>query len=254
MSEGLRHNGKIVIVTGAAIGNGQAIARQFGMEGANVIIADIADASETVEMTKKLDPPGTIESLITDITSEDQTKDLIAKIKSKHGKIDVLINNAGIYDEEPFDLLSFDDWKKVIDVNLNGLFLMTKAVVPLMKQSGFGRIINMSSNTIWLGTPYLVHYVTTKMGVVGFTRALASEVGKYGITVNALTVGLTATQRPAGASELHGNLLAHTMPAGSGFAAETPEDIAEIVSFLASEKSAMITGQALNVDGGVARH
>lgn len=254
MGNSLRHEKKVVIVTGAAIGNGQAIARQFAVEGANVIVVDIAEATETIELVNAVNPTGTIESMITDITSEEQVKKLVATIKDKYGRIDVLINNAGIYDEEPFELITYDDWKKVMDVNLNGLFLMTKAVLPLMKQNEFGRVINMSSNTIWLGTPYLVHYVTTKMGVIGFTRALASEVGKYGITVNALTVGLTATQRPSDLQPLRGNILSHLMPQQTAYQPETPEDIAEIVCFLTSQKAAMITGQALNVDGGVARH
>jgi NAD(P)-dependent dehydrogenase (short-subunit alcohol dehydrogenase family) len=166
----------------------------------------------------------------------------------------VLVNNAGLYDEEPFELLTLDAWKRVLDVNLTGLFLATKAVVPVMKQQKSGRIINLSSDTIWLGTPYLVHYVTSKMGVVGFTRALASEVGKYGITVNAITIGLTATQRPPGARLTQGNILEHLLPPQSIERAETPEDIANIVSFLASDASGIITGQTINVDGGVARH
>jgi NAD(P)-dependent dehydrogenase (short-subunit alcohol dehydrogenase family) len=123
-----------------------------------------------------------------------------------------------------------------------------------MKQQAFGRIINLSSDTIWLGTPYLVHYITSKMGVVGFTRALATEVGKYGVTVNAITLGLTATQRPPGTRLTQGNILSHVLPPQAIERAETPEDIARIVSFLASSASSIITGQTINVDGGVARH
>ena len=250
---GLRHEDKVVIVTGAAIGNGQAIARQFAREGAHVVIADIADAAETIAMIEHVKPKHQPRYIETDITKEEATKALAQIMRSDYQKIDVLVNNAGVYDEEPFELLSFADWKKVMGVNLDGLFLMTKAVLPSMKSQNFGRIINMSSNTIWLGTPYLVHYVASKMGVVGFTRALASEVAQYGITVNAITVGLTATQRPNGDDQPSGNILAHLYPSVA-YRPETPEDLAELVAFLASEKSAMITGQAINVDGGVARH
>lgn len=249
----LRHEDKVVIVTGAAIGNGQAIARQFAAEGARVVIADIADAGETLDMIAAVKPKHDPRYSTTDITKEEDTRELAASMRSDFGRIDVLVNNAGIYDEEPFELLNFDDWKRVMAVNLDGLFLMTKAALPSMKAQGFGRIINMSSNTIWLGTPYLVHYVASKMGVVGFTRALASEVAQYGITVNAITVGLTATQRPNGDQQPSGNILAHLYPSVA-YRPETPEDLAELVAFLASEKSAMITGQAINVDGGVARH
>ena len=250
---GLRHEDKVVIVTGAAIGNGQAIATQFAREGAHVVIADIADAGDTLAMIEHVNPKHAPRYIETDITKEEATRSLAQTMRSDYERIDVLVNNAGVYDEEPFELLTFSDWKKVMDVNLDGLFLMTKAVLPSMKSQGFGRIINMSSNTIWLGTPYLVHYVASKMGVVGFTRALASEVAQYGITVNAITVGLTATQRPNGDDQPSGNILAHLYPSVA-YRPETPEDLAELVAFLASEKSAMITGQAINVDGGVARH
>ena len=250
---GLRHEDKVVIVTGAAIGNGQAIAKQFAREGAHVVIADIADAAETLGMINSVGPKHPPRYIETDITKEEATKALAQTMRADYKRIDVLVNNAGVYDEEPFELLSFAEWKKVMGVNLDGLFLMTKAVLPSMKSQNFGRIINMSSNTIWLGTPYLVHYVASKMGVVGFTRALASEVAQYGITVNAITVGLTATQRPNGDDQPSGNILAHLYPSVA-YRPETPEDLAELVAFLASEKSAMITGQAINVDGGVARH
>jgi NAD(P)-dependent dehydrogenase (short-subunit alcohol dehydrogenase family) len=192
--------------------------------------------------------------LTVDVTSESATKEMARVVKEKFGRIDVLVNNAGVYDEEPFELLSLKAWKRVMDVNLTGLFLATKAVLPIMKEQKRGRIVNLSSDTIWLGTPYLVHYVTSKMGVVGFTRALATEVGKYGITVNAITIGLTATQRPPGTRLTQGNILSHLLPPQAIERAETPEDIAQIVSFLASDASSIITGQTINADGGVARH
>jgi len=241
-------------VTGAAIGNGQAFASEFAREGARVVLADLIEATETRE--RIMAHPGALEPrmLTVDVTSESATKEMARTVKEEFGRIDILINNAGIYDEEPFELLTLEAWKRVIDVNLTGLFLATKAVLPVMKQQAFGRIINLSSDTIWLGTPYLVHYVTSKMGVVGFTRALATEVGKYGVTVNAITLGLTATQRPPGTRLTQGNILAHVLPPQAIERAETPEDIARIVSFLASEASSIITGQTINVDGGVARH
>ena len=248
------HAGRVVIVTGAAIGNGQAFAAEFARLGAQVVLADVIEPRETVEKLRAV--PNTLEPLVleVDVTSEEKTREMAAAVKSRFGRIDVLVNNAGIYDEEPFELLTLEAWKRVLDVNLTGLFLTTKAVLPVMKRQGSGRIINLSSNTIWLGTPYLVHYVTSKMGVVGFTRALASEIGKYGITVNAITIGLTATQRPPGTRLTQGSILEHVLPPQAIERAETPEDIASIVSFLASDASGIITGQTINVDGGVARH
>ena len=253
MDTGL-HEGRVVIVTGAAIGNGRAFAAEFARAGAQVVLGDIVEPSETVEHLRGI--AGAKEPLVVDldVTSEASARAMAAQVKERFGRIDVLVNNAGVYDEEPFELLTLEAWKRVLDVNLTGLFLATKAVLPSMKQQGRGRIINLSSNTVWLGTPYLVHYVTSKMGVIGFTRALASEVGKYGITVNAITIGLTATQRPPGTRLTQGSMLEHLLPPQAIEHAETPEDIARIVSFLASDASTIITGQTLNVDGGVARH
>jgi NAD(P)-dependent dehydrogenase (short-subunit alcohol dehydrogenase family) len=248
------HEGRVVIVTGAAIGNGQAFAAEFARQGAQVVVADISDATETLDLVRAIEGAAEPLALTVDVTSESSTRQMASDVRARFGRIDVLVNNAGIYDEEPFELLSLESWKQVMDVNLNGLFLATKAVLPVMKSQGEGRIINLSSDTIWLGTPYLVHYVTSKMGVVGFTRALASEVGKYGITVNAITIGLTATQRPAGTRLTQGNILEHLLPPQAIEKPETPQDIANVVSFLASDASAIITGQTINVDGGVARH
>ncbi len=251
---GREHAGRVAIVTGAAIGNGQAFAEELARRGAQVVIADINEADETAAKISAIE--GALEPmrLIVDVTSEESTKQMAASVREKFGRIDILVNNAGIYEEEPFELLSLEAWKSVMDVNLTGMFLTCKAVLPSMKQNGFGRIINLSSDTVWLGTPYLVHYVTSKMGVIGFTRALASEVGKYGVTVNAITIGLTATQRPPGARYTQGNILEHLLPPQAIERAEMPEDIAAIVSFLASDASGIITGQTINADGGVTRH
>src|SRR6266480_517404 len=200
-----RHSGKVAIITGAAIGNGRACAELLASEGAQVIIADLDEAKETIAAIDAIPAAKKGLSIQTDITDEKKVSKLIAKVKDEFGRIDILINNAGLYEEEPFDLLTFESWKQMLEINLHGLFLMSKAVLPPMKAHNFGRIINMSSNTIWLGMPYLVHYTTSKMGIIGFTRALASEVGQFGVTVNAITVGLTATQRPPGSRLTQGN-------------------------------------------------
>jgi NAD(P)-dependent dehydrogenase (short-subunit alcohol dehydrogenase family) len=242
---------KVAIVTGAAVGNGQAFCQRLASDGARIMIADIADASEAIEKVREIG--GEIEAVHVDVTSEEQTQKMVRKTMERFGRIDILVNNVGLYHEEPFELISFDEWKRMLSVNLDSLFLTTKAVLPVMKGQGFGRIIALSSDTIWLGTPYLVHYITSKMGVIGFVRSLASEVGKYGITVNAVTVGLTATQRPP-SEKLVGSILEHLLPQQAVQRADEPEDIAEVVAFLASPESSIITGQTINVDGGVARH
>jgi len=242
---------RVAIVTGAAVGNGQAFCQRLALEGARIMIADIADASEAIERVREIG--GEIEAVRVDATDEKQTQKMVRKTIERFGRVDVLVNNVGFYHEEPFELISYDEWKRMLSVNLDSLFLTTKAVLPAMKAQGFGRIIALSSDTIWLGTPYLVHYITSKMGVIGFVRSLASEVGKYGITVNAITVGLTATQRPAN-EKLVGSILEHLLPQQAVQRADEPEDIAGVVAFLASPESSIITGQTINVDGGVARH
>lgn len=204
-----RLNDKVAIVTGAAVGNGQAFCRRLAEEGARIMIADIADASEAMEGVQKIG--GEIAAARVDVTNEDQVRKMVKKTIDKYGRVDILVNNVGLYHEEPFELISYDDWKRMLSVNLDSLFLTTKHVLPSMKENGFGRIIALSSDTVWLGTPYLVHYVTSKMGVIGFVRSLASEVGRYGITVNAVTVGLTATQRPPN-EKLVGSILQHLLP------------------------------------------
>ena len=242
---------KVALVTGAALGNGRAFCERLAEEGATIVIADIADASETVAAVKLITEK--VYSYQGDLTNQDEVESIVRKVVQECGRIDILIHNIGIYEEEPFELLSYEQWKKMLHVSLNSLFLTTHAVIPIMKQNNFGRIITLSSDIVWLGTPYLTHYATAKMGIIGFTRSLASEVGKYGITANAITVGLTATQRTTN-SPLSSSILQHILPNQIVHRADEPHDIANVVAFLALPASGIITGQTINVDGGVARH
>jgi len=242
---------RVAIVTGAAVGNGRAFCERLAEEGAKIIIADIADASETVELVRQAG--GEAFAVNVDCTNPDDVRRLVRIALEQYGRIDILVHNVGMYDEEPFELISYEQWKRMLDVNLNSLFLTVQEVLPVMKEAGFGRIITLSSNTVWLGTPYLAHYAAAKMGVIGFTRSLASEIGRYGITINAVTVGLTATQRPANANQ-SSTILQHILPMQAVHRADEPEDIANVVAFLALPASGIITGQTLNVDGGAARH
>ncbi|TAE21615.1 MAG: SDR family oxidoreductase [Candidatus Kapaibacterium sp.] len=246
--------GRVAIVTGAAIGNGRAFCERLAEEGATIVIADIADASETQQALEALG--ATVLSVKVDATKPADTQRMAEEVMKAFGRIDILVHNVGKYEEEPFELLSFEQWKDMLSLNLDSLFLSVKAVLPAMKEGGFGRIIALSSDTVWLGTPYLTHYVTSKMGVIGFVRSLSSEVGKYGITANAVTVGLTAIQRPESqqSGRVSSSILEHILPSQSIQRADEPEDIANVVAFLALPASGIINGQAINVDGGVARH
>ncbi|GBD06332.1 (S)-1-Phenylethanol dehydrogenase [bacterium HR21] len=243
--------GRVSLVTGAAIGNGRAFCERLAEEGSRIVIADIADASDTAEAVRRLGAE--VLTIRADLTKPDDVATMMETIRAQWGGVDILVHNVGLYEEEPFELLSFEQWKRMLEITLNSLFLTVKAVLPSMKERGFGRIIALSSDTVWLGMPYLVHYVTAKMGIIGFVRSLAAEVGRYGITVNAITVGLTATQRPD-AAPLSQTILQHILPTQAVHRADEPEDIANVVAFLALPESGIITGQTINVDGGVARH
>lgn len=244
-------SGRIALVTGAAIGNGKAFCERLAQEGATVVIADIVEASETADIVRAAGQE--CMTLVVDVTNEEDCRKMVAQIIEKYGRIDILVHNVGMYDEEPFELIKFEQWNKMITLNLHSLFCTTQAVLPVMKQAGFGRIITLSSDTVWLGTPYLVHYITTKMGIIGFTRSLAAEIGNYGITINTITVGLTATQKPQG-ERVSKSMLEHILPAQTVRRSDEPEDIANVVAFLALPASGIINGQTINVDGGVARH
>ncbi|MCX8050777.1 MAG: SDR family oxidoreductase [Chlorobi bacterium] len=247
--EGL--HGRVALITGAAIGNGRAFCERLAEEGAAIAIADIADASETVAAVRQI--TDRVCAYRGDLTVPHTVHSIVEQVVRDFGRIDVLVHNVGVYEEEPFELLSFEQWQRMLHVCLDSLFLTTQAVLPIMKRQSFGRIVALSSDTIWLGTPYLVHYVTAKSGIVGFVRSLAAEVGQYGITVNAVTVGLTATQDPSD-RPLNRALLKDILPQQCIHRADEPHDIANVVAFLAMPAASIITGQAINVDGGVARH
>jgi NAD(P)-dependent dehydrogenase (short-subunit alcohol dehydrogenase family) len=245
--------GRVAIVTGAAVGNGRAFCERLAQEGATIVIADIADASEVLHAVQAIGREAM--SLHVDVTKPDDVQMMVSQTLERFGRVDILVHNVGIYEEEPFELLTYEQWQRMMTVNLNGLFLTVKAVLPAMKERGFGRIIALSSDTVWLGTPYLTHYITTKMGVIGFVRSLASEIGKYGITANAITVGLTAIQRmEPEKSRPSSSILEHILPAQTVQRGDEPEDIANVVAFLALPASGIINGQTINVDGGVAKH
>lgn len=240
-------DGRVVVVTGGGIGLGEAFSRGFAEAGAQVVVADIADeAAQGVA--------GEINGFAvhTDVSDESSTLAMAKAAHDKYGRIDILINNAALWTAilpmKPWDEIPVEEWDRVMAVNVKGYFLAARAVFPYMKEKGWGRIVNLSSNTALSGVPGILHYVTSKGAAIGFTRALAREVGGDGITVNAITPGLTSTE---GVKAHYSNeLLESRITARSIHRQQQPEDLVGAVMFLASERAEFITGQTLNIDGG----
>lgn len=240
-------NNKIVIITGAAGGIGRALTTRFLNEGAKVCAVDIS--REVLDkLSADFNTSSELFTVAADISSEESTKHLHDKVKEKWGAADVVINNAGWFPFTEFEDISFEEWQKVISINLNGNFLMTKALLPLLKQSKAGRIINISSGSILNPPPNQTHYVSAKAGVIGYTRALAVSLGKYNITVNAITPGLTAT--PSLVKSVPAEMIDKLAANGAIKRRQTAEDLVGAIAFLSSDDAAFVTGQTINVDGG----
>ncbi len=244
----MKHKDRVAIVTGSAQGIGTAIAQKLSDEGAAVVIADLNGEGAT-KVAGSL--PNSV-AVTVDTSSEDQVGALIDETVSKFGKVDVLVNNAAIVPFTEWDDIDFAEWRRIMAVNLDGVFLTSRAVYPHMRDAGYGRIVNIASNVFVAGTPNLAHYVASKGGVVGFTRALATELGKYGITVNAVAPGLTETEGTLASP--HGQAFDFVQSLQAIPRRAMAVDIAPAVSFLASEEAEWVTGSLLVVDGGHTRH
>lgn len=248
----MRLRDKAVIVTGGGVGIGRVYCLGLAEEGAKIVVADVqAEAAKAVaaEIARE---GGEALAVAVDVTAPEQTHAMAQGALDKFGRIDVLVNNAGLYTsikKKSFAEISPAEWDQVMAVNLKGMFLCSRAVYPAMKKQGRGKIINISSGTIFSGTPFFLHYVTSKAGVIGFTRALARELGPEGIAVNAIAPGLTLSG-PQQAGAITAAQLADRRSRRSFQRDQLPEDIVGTVIFLASADSDFITGQTINVDGG----
>jgi NAD(P)-dependent dehydrogenase (short-subunit alcohol dehydrogenase family) len=230
--------GKIAIVTGGARGIGAAIADGLSAAGATVVIVD-------------LEPPeGGIHC---DVSSEGDVAAMVEEVRNRHGRIDVLVNNAGVYASlamRPFEEIPLDEWRQVMDVNVASMFLTSRAVVPVMRGHGGGKIVNISSGTPFRGVPFLLHYVTSKGAIVAFTRALAKELGKDAIHVNCVAPGFTMSDGVRANPEVVEKLRDVSIAARTIQRDQVPEDVVGAVVFLCTPAADFITGQTMVIDGG----
>lgn len=239
-------NGKTAIVTGGANGIGRAVAERLASEGARIAIADIADGGPVAVSLEK-DGAEAI-SVRCDQSSAADVDKLRETVESRFGGCDILVHNAGIYPAVLFEDMTFEDWRRVLSINLDSVFHLAKAVLPSMKAKGWGRIISLSSTTFHSGIAYNSHYTASKAGLIGFSRTLASEVGQYGITVNTIAPGLTKTDTTASGPQAQWfDMLAQQQAIKR---TETPADLVGPIAFLASDDASFITGQTIVVDGG----
>jgi len=247
----MRLKDKVAIVTGAARHIGALYAKRLAAEGASVVIADVLDGEQVVrEITSG---GGKAMALKIDVSKEEDTLRMAEKTVGEFGRIDILVNNAALFlgiKRRPFYEISAEEWDRVSAVNIKGPFLCAKAVFPQMKKQRSGKIINISSTTALQGTPLFVHYVASKAAVIGITRALAREMGEYGICVNAVAPGLIHHEGMNAPKEF----TEFQLQARSLKRLEAPEDLIGTIIYLASSDSDFVTGQTIVVDGGGVLH
>jgi len=241
---------RVAIVTGSARGIGQAIALKLAEVGATVVVNDIGEAKplESVAAEIRAMKRQSL-AVLADVSSAADAARLVATAASTYGRVDILVNNAGITRDHLVLRMSEEDWDTVLNVDLKSAFLCTRAVMRQMLKQHWGRIISIASIVGEIGNPGQANYASAKAGIIGFTRSIAKEVASRGITANAIAPGFIDTSMTQQLGEKHRQELMQHIPVGY---LGSPRDVAEAVAFLASEEARYITGQVLNVDGGMA--
>jgi NAD(P)-dependent dehydrogenase (short-subunit alcohol dehydrogenase family) len=236
------------VISGAANGLGQAYARRLAEDGFDIAVADLADASETRAIVEAAGR--SFFAAKVDVTSPESTLQYAADVAEALPPVTALINNAGIYPWKAFEDTDYDTWKKVIAINLDGPFLMTKAFLPGMREQKYGRIVNVASTTFFINSQQMTAYIASKGGVIGFTRALAGEIGADGITANVIAPGLANTATMRGVNEE----IFDELPKQQAIPRVIqPDDLVGVISFLSSKDSGFVTGQTIAADGGMVR-
>jgi NAD(P)-dependent dehydrogenase (short-subunit alcohol dehydrogenase family) len=244
-------DGKVAVVTGAAQGIGRAIAEGLADAGARIVIADLKGAEDAAAAFT--DGVG----ITADVADEAAVKRLADETVEHCGRIDILVNNAGLYASlqmRAFEEIPLDEWRQVMDVNVASMFLTCRAIVPVMRANGGGKIVNISSGTPFRGVPFLLHYVTSKGAIVAFTRALAKEVGKDNVLVNCVAPGFTMSAGVQSHPEVVEKLRDVSVSARTIQRDQTPEDVVGAVVDLCGPGSDFVTGQTIVIDGGQTFH
>ena len=251
----MRLKDRVVIVTGSARGIGKAYAKRFAEEGAKIVITDVLDPQPAAEELRSAGAQ--VLALTTDVADEKSTIAMAEQTVATFGRIDVLVNNAAVFADLPlqnFWDISAEEWDLVMTVNVKGLFLCVKAVLPQFREQGKGKIINISSGTVFKGTPLMLHYVSSKGAVVAFTRCLAREMGPLNVNVNAIAPGYTLSEGVLAHPEHVETMNDPVMQTRSFKRSQEPEDLVGTMIYLASDDSDFVTGQTIAVDGGSVMH
>lgn len=248
-----RFEGKVAFVTGGSRGIGKAIVKQLAEEGASVAIIDVNEQALTETEAELKESGYSVFTKVASVTERDQIEQAMAEVVEQFGTVDILVNNAGVIRDNMLFKMSDDDWTTVMDIHLKGAFYASQAAQKYMVKNSYGRIINISSTSA-LGNRGQANYATAKAGLQGFTKTLAIELGKYGITANAVAPGFIETDMTKATAERVGvpfedfvKASAKAIPVGR---TGKPEDIANAVAFFADERSSFVNGQVIYVAGG----
>lgn len=245
----MRLKDKVALITGGANGIGLATAKRFAKEGAKIILWDVTDKGQQVVNDLISDGAQALFQKVS-VADQEAVNEAVAKAKKHFGRIDILINNAGITKDRTLLKMSKQEWDDVISVNLTGVFNCTQAVVPIMKEQNYGRIVSASSNVAIRGNYGQTNYVATKSAIIGMTKVWALELGRFGITANCIAPGFIQTaMTDAMPEEVRKQSLAH-IPVGKW---GVPDDIANGYLYLASDEASFVSGICLTIDGGAAR-